>query len=144
MEDISPFSGASDTYVWDFCPGFQSQGGFLSLHALSPAHNGILRFTSSATPADPLLKKLSYCHPYRLISSKLTVTYHDHAHSWKFPPHPHPWVYSPHPESSSFLCQPMSAIQAHLFWSIGFPPPSCLETNSHLKVHLFNSFFIPL
>ena len=36
----------------DICPGFQSQGGFPHLCASSPVHNGFLRFTSGATPAD--------------------------------------------------------------------------------------------
>ena len=36
----------------DVCPGFQSQVGFPHLRASWPAHNGFLKFTSSATPAD--------------------------------------------------------------------------------------------
>ena len=36
----------------DICPEFQSQDGFPYLHALSPVHNGFLRFTSGMTPAD--------------------------------------------------------------------------------------------
>ena len=36
----------------DVCPGFQSQGGFPHLHASSPVHNGFLKFTSGATPAN--------------------------------------------------------------------------------------------
>ena len=35
----------------DICPGFQSQGGFYHLCALSPVCNGFLRFTSGVTPA---------------------------------------------------------------------------------------------
>ena len=42
----------------DICPGFQSQGGFPHLYASSPTHNGFLRFTSGATPADLLTASL--------------------------------------------------------------------------------------
>ena len=35
----------------EVCPRFQSQGRSTHLHALSPLHNGILRFTSGAIPA---------------------------------------------------------------------------------------------
>ena len=45
--------------VLDFFPGFKSQGGFPHLCALSPACNGILRFTSGATPADLLLASMA-------------------------------------------------------------------------------------
>ena len=41
--------------VWtsgDFCPGFQSQGGSLDMHASSPVHNKLFRLISGATPAD--------------------------------------------------------------------------------------------
>ena len=48
FEDISPFHGATDTPVLDFCPGFQSQGGSLVCFLACV----ILRFTSGATPAD--------------------------------------------------------------------------------------------
>ena len=41
----------------DVCPGFQSQGGSPHLHALLPAHSGILSFASGATPADLLTAK---------------------------------------------------------------------------------------
>ena len=36
----------------DVSPGFQSQGGYPRLHALSPACNEFPRFTSGAIPAD--------------------------------------------------------------------------------------------
>ena len=40
----------------DICPGFQNQSGSLTL---SPAHNGFLTFTSSATPADLLTASIA-------------------------------------------------------------------------------------
>ena len=55
LEGISPFVGATDALFWtsgDVCPEFQSQGGSPYLHALSPAHDGLFRFTSGGTPAD--------------------------------------------------------------------------------------------
>ena len=52
----------------DVCPGFQSQSGFPHLHASSPVHNGFLRFTSGATPTDPLadsmVAELLWLSPY--------------------------------------------------------------------------------
>ena len=55
LEDISPFCGSLIPLFWtsgDVCPGFQSQCGSSHFHASSPAHNGILRLPSAATPAD--------------------------------------------------------------------------------------------
>ena len=43
----------------NICPGFQSQGGFPCLNALSPVHNGFLRFTCSVTPADLLVASMA-------------------------------------------------------------------------------------
>ena len=51
FNDTSPFSQANETPV---CPGFQSHGKSPRLHVLLPACNGILGFTSGATPADLL------------------------------------------------------------------------------------------
>ena len=46
----------------DICPGFQSQGEPLALCAPSPVHNGFLRFTSGATPADLLRASIAAGH----------------------------------------------------------------------------------
>ena len=46
------------------CPGFQSQRGSPRLCALSPAHIGILRFTSGATPADLLAASMACWFKY--------------------------------------------------------------------------------
>ena len=57
LEDMSPFRGTTDTPVLDFwwrLPWVSMPGWIPCLHALSPAHNGFPRFTSGATPADPL------------------------------------------------------------------------------------------
>ena len=43
----------------DIYSGFQSQGGSPDLHVLSPACNGILRFTSDVTPADLLVSSMA-------------------------------------------------------------------------------------
>ena len=43
----------------DICPGFQSQGGFPCLHALSPVHNRFLRFTFGVTSADLLAANMA-------------------------------------------------------------------------------------
>ena len=43
----------------DVYPGFKSQGGCPLLHVLSPACNGILIFTSGATPADLLVVNMA-------------------------------------------------------------------------------------
>ena len=43
----------------DFCHGFQSQGASPCLHALFPACNGFLRFTSGATLADLLAANMA-------------------------------------------------------------------------------------
>ena len=48
--------------VWtsgDVCPWFQIQGGSHCLCTLSPVHNGIVRFTSGATPADLLAASMT-------------------------------------------------------------------------------------
>ena len=55
LEDVSPFRGATDTPVLDFWSRllWVSKPGWIPrLHALSPACNEFLRFTSGATPAD--------------------------------------------------------------------------------------------
>ena len=39
----------------DICRGFHNEGAFL------PAHNGFLRFTSGATPADLLTASVAFC-----------------------------------------------------------------------------------
>ena len=61
LEDINPFSGATDSPFWasgNICPGLQSQGGFPCLGALSPGCNGFLRFRSGVTPADLLVASM--------------------------------------------------------------------------------------
>ena len=52
------------------CSGFQSQGGSPHLHALSPACNGILRFTAGATSADLLVATMA-AEPFRSTGSRL-------------------------------------------------------------------------
>ena len=52
MRPLIPTSG-------DICPWFQSQSGFSRLHALSPACNKFLRFTSGAKPADLLAASMA-------------------------------------------------------------------------------------
>ena len=71
---MSFFSGATDTPVLDFgfCnPGLQSQDGSLRLHALLPAPNGFLRFTSGATPADLLATSMA-ANPLYLLTVSST------------------------------------------------------------------------
>ena len=61
FEDIGPFCGSIDAPFGtsgDICPAFQSHGGSLNLHALSPACNGFFRFTSGVTPADLLMASM--------------------------------------------------------------------------------------
>ena len=48
----------------DVCSGYQSQGRFSHLCALSPAGNGFLRFTSGETPVD-LLKARMAAEPFQ-------------------------------------------------------------------------------
>ena len=51
----------------DVSPGFQSQDGSSRLHALLPACNEFLRFTSGATPADCIEVSMAASHiPYML------------------------------------------------------------------------------
>ena len=55
LEDISPFRGATDTPGLDFwwhLPWVSKPGWIPHLHALLPARNEFLRFSSGATPAD--------------------------------------------------------------------------------------------
>ena len=50
--------GAIDTPVlhfWSHVPWVSKPGWITNLHDLSPAYNGSLRFTTSVTPADPLV-----------------------------------------------------------------------------------------
>ena len=56
-------------------PGFQIQGVFLCLRALSPAHNGFFRFTSGATPADVLMASIAVdsFHPHTEVQVCIPV-----------------------------------------------------------------------
>ena len=54
LQDISPFCGTPSVTSGDVCPGFQKQGGSLACMFSSPVCTGFLRFTSGATPTDPL------------------------------------------------------------------------------------------
>ena len=58
--------GGHQSFLWgqwcpvlDFCQGFQSQGRFRHLRALSPVLNGCLGFSSGATPADLLAASMA-------------------------------------------------------------------------------------
>ena len=59
---MGAISRATDTPVLDFwwCLSWVSKSGWIPcLHALSPACNGFLRFTSGATPADLLAASMA-------------------------------------------------------------------------------------
>ena len=71
MEDISPFLHLFWT-SGDVCPRYQSQGGSPCLCALLPTYNGILRFTSGATPADLLAASLT-AEPFRSTSLQTSI-----------------------------------------------------------------------
>ena len=60
MEPVIPLFWISG----DVCPGFQSQGGFPCLCALSPVCNEFHRFVSGATPADLLVAGVE-AEPFR-------------------------------------------------------------------------------
>ena len=71
LEDVSPFCGATDTSVLDFwwCLPWVSKPGWIPcLHALSPAWNEFLRFTSGATPADLLVASMAVRIPYMHVA----------------------------------------------------------------------------
>ena len=48
----------------DFCPGFQRQGRFPCLHAVSPMCNGFFSFISGVTPADLFIASMA-AKPFR-------------------------------------------------------------------------------
>ena len=57
--------GTIDTTAYGVnCPGFQYQGGFLPLHASSPACNRFLKVSFGATPADCLEASMVVRHLY--------------------------------------------------------------------------------
>ena len=70
LEDMSPFCGATDTPVLDFwwrLPWVSKPGWIPRFHASLPVHNGFLRFTSGAIPADLLAASMAAGHiPYML------------------------------------------------------------------------------
>ena len=78
LEDTSPFSGALFWTSDDVSSGFQSQSGSPYLRASSRACNGIIRFTSGATPADHLAAKniriYNYIHRHQFIVSSAVLT----------------------------------------------------------------------
>ena len=84
MEDISPFDWATDTPVLDFwwrLVWVSKPGWIPSLHALLPAPNGFLRFTSGATPTDldflfwmlSMFQTQIYIYIYIYVSLRLRV-----------------------------------------------------------------------
>ena len=62
----------------DLCPGFRSQGGPPHLHASLTVHDGFLRFTSNATPADLLVASVAA----KLFSSPYLQTTIGGAQDW--------------------------------------------------------------
>ena len=69
MEDISPFSGATDTMLWT--SGDIWDLDFKTELDFAPACNSLLRFTSGATPADLLVTSMAAqpFHPHTYVQA---------------------------------------------------------------------------
>ena len=81
LEDISPFRETTDTPVLDFwrrLPWVSKPGWIPHLHALLPACNKFLRFTSGATPADYIEVSMT-AEPFNPCTCRRV-----HKHWWRF------------------------------------------------------------
>ena len=89
LENICSFLGATDIPVLDFwwhLVGFQSQGGFPHMHALSPECNRLLRFISGVTSADLLAATMvaKTFHPHTCVQALVGLESRiKHATAWQ-------------------------------------------------------------